>query len=149
MSTEFQKESVTPELCKELGPLLQSHYKEIAHYQDIELNPNFSKYKKIDDLGGLRIYTARKEKKLIGYVIFFFDYNIHYQKSLQAIQDVLFIHPEYRGVGAQLIKWADEQLKIEGAQVVYHHVKKEHNFGPLLERFGYKCVDLIYAKRLD
>jgi len=149
MKTEFQVEPVTPEFCEELGPLLHAHYKEIAHYQDIELSPDFSKYKQLYDAGVLRVYTARKEKELIGYVIFFFNYSLHYQKSLQAVQDVLFIHPEHRGVGTRLIKWADEQLRAEGAQVVYHHVKKEHNFGALLERFGYKCVDLIYARRLD
>jgi N-acetylglutamate synthase-like GNAT family acetyltransferase len=61
------------------------------------------------------------------------------------------VHPEYRstGAGPDLIRYCDEQLRADGCQAVYHHVKAAHNFGPLLKRMGYELVDLIYAKRLD
>ncbi len=133
-----------------MKPLLEKHYKEIAHYSDIELDPDYDAYVKMESMGAVRVFTARDDAGiLVGYAIFFVRYNIHYKKSLQAHQDILFVDPARRGIGAKLIQWSDEQLRAEGVQAVYHHVKSAHNFGPLLERIGYQLVDLIYARRLD
>lgn len=138
------------DILDEILPLLKSHYDEIAHFKDIPLEPDFEKYLKLEELDGIRVYTARDEnQKLIGYSVFFLSHNIHYKSSLQAVQDVLFIHPSNRGSGAKFILWCDDQLKKDGVQAVYQHVKAAHNFGPLLERFGYQLVDLIYSRRLD
>jgi GNAT superfamily N-acetyltransferase len=147
---QFQKEQLSPELFAEMLPLLTAHYKEIAHYQDIPLEPDYSSYKHLSDSDCLRIFTARNDdKELIGYCVYFVRENLHYKSSLQAVQDIVYVRPDCRGVGARLIKWSDEQLKADKVQVVYQHVKSAHNFGPMLERMGYELVDLIYARRLD
>lgn len=87
---------------------------------------------------------------LAGYAIFFVRPNPHYSGSVQAVQDVVFLNPSIRGGnGYRFIAWCDEQLRAEGVQAVYHHVKVSHDFGPMLQRQGYELVDLIYAKRLD
>lgn len=149
---KFQRETATPEFCEELKPLLSKHYLEIAHYQDIPLDPAFDQYCALEKAGALRVFTCRDEtSRLIGYCIFFVKHNLHYQGSLQAVQDILFIDPEFRnaGFGARFIDFCDSQLRSEGVQVSYHHVKKAHNFGPLLEKLGYLEVDLIFGRRLD
>jgi len=146
---KYQRENVTKELCEELKPLLEQHYEEIAHYKDIELNPAWDEYLRIDQFGLLRVYTVRNDDNtLIGYSIYFVKHNLHYSKSLQAVQDILFIEKKHRGRGARFLMWCDNELKKEGVEVVYHHVKIKHNFGPLLERLGYTLVDLIYGKKL-
>jgi GNAT superfamily N-acetyltransferase len=147
---KFRRETAES-LFIEVKPLIYLHWREIAHYKDIELDPDWEKYKSLEDYSDVvRVYTARTEEhKLIGYAVFFVNYNMHYQQSLQATQDILFVHPEYRGRGGKFISWCDEQLKAEGVQAVYQHVKKNHNFGKLLERLDYELVDLIYARRLD
>lgn len=148
-SFRFQRER-SQDVFDEVMPLLELHWREIAHYQDIPLSPNFKQYAALEDAGLVRTFTARdSEKKLVGYAVFFVRHNLHYQSSLQASQDILFIHPDKRGFGARFILWCDRQLKEEGVAVVYHHIKVAHNFGKLLERMGYEMVDLIYAKRLD
>lgn len=148
-STSFQRER-SQDIFHEVMPLLELHYKEISHYHDIPLDPDFEKYEAMENAGAVRTFTARdEEKNIIGYAVFFVRHNLHYKTSFQAYQDILFIHPERRGFGFKFIKWCDEQLKDEGVQVVYHHVKTAHNFGPVLERMGYECIDLIYGKRLD
>lgn len=145
----FQQERAQ-DCFKEAMPLLMEHWNEIAHYKDIPLEPDFELYEKIENLGIIRCYTARNdEKKLIGYAVFFVRSNPHYKSSIQASQDILFISKNNRGMGGRFIKWCDEQLKAEGIAVVYHHIKAAHNFGPLLERFGYELVDLIYSRRLN
>lgn len=151
MAGTFQREDVRT-LWPELTPLLQKHWREIAHYQDIPLNVDFETYERLEGDGSLRVFTARsKEWELIGYAIYFLRHNLHYLGSFQALQDVLFLLPEHRKtrIGSQLIDWADERLRDDGVQVVIHHVKAAHNFGPLLERKGYELQDLIYTKRLD
>ena len=146
----FQQEFLA-EVMDEVDPLLQRHYKEIAHHQDIELCVDWDAYDAAEGAGFLRIYVARDEetRAILGYNVFFVRTNLHYKNSLQASQDVLFIHPDRRGFGGRFIQWCDEQLRAENVQCVYHHVKAKHNFGRLLERLGYSLVDLIYSRRLD
>ena len=150
MTTTFQRERAH-NVYDEMMPLLHAHYDEIAHYKDIPLDPDRQAYEHAEDAGFLRVFTARRDGVLIGYSIYFVRFNIHYKSSFQAVQDILFLLPQYRHsrVGLRLISYCDEELKAEKVQVVYHHVKQEHNFGPLLEHLGYKLIDLIYGKRLD
>lgn len=143
----FQRESAA-QISEEIVPLLKLHYDEIAHFKDIPLDPDYDQYQTIENAGALRVFTARDaEKTLIGYSVFFVRRNIHYKSSLQASQDIIFIHPKKRGFGKAFIQWCDEQLKAEGVEVAYQHVKSKHNFGPLLETLGYELMDLIYARR--
>jgi GNAT superfamily N-acetyltransferase len=84
-------------------------------------------------------------------VIFFLRPNMHYRRSLQAAQDVLYLHPDYRRgmAGVTLIRVAETRLRAEGVQVIYHHAKRTNRVGELLERLGYEHVENVYAKRLD
>lgn len=135
----------------ELMPLLERHWAEIAHYKDIPLDINQRKYNGLHVLGVLRVFTARLFGDIVGYAAYIVDHNLHYQGSLQALQDVVFLAPEHRrnGVGRLLLETADAHLRAEGVQVVYHHVKHTHDFGPLLVSMGYTSIETIYGRRLD
>lgn len=137
-------------LIEEFLPLLREHFKEIAHFKDIVLDPDFAKYEAMDLTGRLLILTARVEGELVGYAIYFVMPALHYRRSLQAFQDVLYVAPEYRGglLGMRLLKRSDQELKRMGVEVVRQHMKAAHSFGPLLARLGYELEDLIYVKRL-
>lgn len=149
---QFKREVISmPFLKNEMMPILERHYVEISANLDIALEPDFEKYIAIENAGTLRCYTARDGEDLVGYAVFFVTRNFHYSSSLQAVQDVIYLEKSKRGVGfgKGFIDWCDSQLRDEGVQVVYHHVKQKHNFGPMLESLSYKLVDLIYARRLD
>lgn len=137
------------DVIHEALPLVESHYKEIAHYQDIPLEPDIDLYIKMEDAGIIKVFTARIEGELIGYAVFIIKQNPHYKNSLQAIQDVIYIDPKSRGFGFRFITWIDIQLASMGVQVAYQHVKAAYNFGPMLERIGYKLIDHVYGRRLD
>lgn len=148
---EFGQETIG-QVLDEIKPLLEKHYAEIAHYQDIPLNPAYLRYLDAENLGILRIFTVRYAEQLVGYAIYFVQPSLHYRDSVQASQDILFLDPEYRQgrLGYKLIRYADQQLAAEGVQVVLQHVKAEHPaLRVLVERMGYRLVDHIYAKRLD
>lgn len=137
------------EVREEIKPLLAAHWKEVAHYPDIELDVDWTRYAMLADAGLLRIFTVRSQGGLVGYAVFVVQTNMHYSQSLQAMQDVLFISEQHRGFGRKFIEWCDDHLRDLGVQAVYHHVKAAHNFGPMLERMGYELIDRIYGRRLD
>lgn len=146
----FSRESLQDNII-EAESLLKEHWGEIAHYKDIPLDPNYDEYINLENAGIVRCFVARsgRDNSMVGYGVYFVRHNLHYRNSLQAVQDIIFIKKEHRGKGGAFLFWCDEQLKNEGVQAVYHHVKTEHNFGPVLERMSYELVDLIYARRLD
>lgn len=151
MPLTFQREGFYDDLVDEIKPLLKLHYTEIAYYKDIPLNPDYELYRNAHKNGILRIYTARDNNILAGYAIFFVRPAPNYNDSLQAVQDILFIEPSKRKgtLGIKFIRWCDDQLRASGVQVVYHHVKMLMDFGSILERQGYECLEKVYAKRLD
>lgn len=174
----MQREPMTRELLAEALPLLQAHWSEVAHFQDIPLDVDEEAYLNADALGMLRCYTVRREtdvrrgplpstallqegiydqratwsieQRLVGYALYFVRPNLHYKTSVQASQDVIYLDPSVRGgTGYRFITWCDDQLRAEGVVAAYQHSKAAHDFGKLLQRQGYELVDLIYAKRLD
>lgn len=128
------------------------HWREVASYSDIPLDPDFNEYLRVARLGFTRCYTARQAGRIIGYGLYFLAVNAHYRSSLQARQDLFYVEP-MRGrawIASALSRFADERLAADGAQVCYHHVKLAHPaLGRVLERQGYKAVETIYARRLD
>lgn len=148
--TRYARESVD-EVFEAIQPLLKAHWAEIAQYLDITLNPDFDYYRASETAGQLRIYTARQES-LIGYAIYRLAPALHYQHSLQAQQDVLYLSPEYRlgRIGWRLIEFADAQLKADGVKLVFQHQKVAHPaLGVLLARMGYVKSDVLWSRRLD
>ncbi len=158
---EFQREKFTAKLAAELLPLMKAHYEEIAHFKDIPLDPDFEQYIALEQAGLFRAFIIRADGiakiegfepgAIVGYAGFFVRKNIHYKGSLQASQDVIFVHEKFRhaGVGGEFINFCDEELQEEGVEAIYHHVKVAHNFGPLLKKLDYEEVDVIYGKRLN
>lgn len=139
-------------LWDELMPLFQAHFEELSANQDIPLSPDRQAYQNIEDAGMLRAYVARMNGQAIGYSVFVVRRNMHYDTSLQAVQDVIWLHPDWRrgGLGTQLLKYCDDALRAEGVQLVFHHQKLAHPaIGVLLRRMGYTAVETIYSKRLD
>lgn len=146
---KFQEEKIA-DTIEEAKPLLKKHWQEIAHYKDIDLDPDYDLYLKMESAGVTKTFICRDDDNImIGYAVYFIRHHLHYRKTLYAYQDIVFVDPERRGAGMFFIRWCDEQLKKHGCHVVSQHIKAAHNFGPALERLGYELQDLIYSKRLD
>ena len=134
----------------EMKVIVKLHYKESRPYEDIPLEVNWKMLIKLNDMGVLKFYTMKEPLgKLIGYATFMLHNPMEYSSSLQASMTNIFLHPNHRGNGGEFISWCDEQLKKQGVQVVYHHVKAKNDYGVLLKRLGYDIMNLEYSKRLD
>jgi hypothetical protein len=138
-------------LVERMRPLWEDHYEEIARFKDIPLNPDLSVYARADAGGTLRIFTCTLGDELCGYQVFFVAPNPHYKESLQAVQDILFLDATVRQglTGYKFIKWCDEQLKADGIQIVFQHVKLSNDFSPILKRLGYEEHEKVLSRRLN
>lgn len=151
----FARESIEQVRAAGIEELLAKHWQEVAFYKDIPLDPDWELYQATEQIGRLRIFTARIRGELVGYAAFILNRNPHYKSSWQAAQDVIFVAPEHRNgkLGAHLILFAERHLRAETppVQVTYQHSKAsaDLDIGPLLKRLGYEFVDTIWAKRLD
>ena len=143
----FQREQA--HACfEEAIPLLHLYRQEIAYYADLKLDPEFAKYAELEKAGIVRAYTARKDGKLIGFALFFFNSHLHFKTKIFAIHDLLYIIPEHRGFGYKFLKWCNEQLEKDGASVIYYFVNLQFNYGSLLKRLGFELADHLYTRSI-
>jgi GNAT superfamily N-acetyltransferase len=133
----------------EIGDLIYQHWQEIALNKDrIELNPDWSFYEALFESGHLGVYTVRNNKKLVGYFIVVVRNNPHYKDHLFAINDIIYIDPEYRKglVGFKLIRNVERDLKKLGVSVLVINTKTHKPFDSLLDRLGFNLTERVYTK---
>ena len=141
--TKFQIERVA-DILEEIKPLLESHWREIALYQEqFPLNPDYDKYLSLDAVGMVHVATARNDGELIGYCICFVMPHLHYQDCIVAMNDILFLKAEHRRgrIGWNLITYAMQDLQRLGVNRMTFHVKSSHDFSPLLLRMGFNEIE--------
>ena len=153
--SHFLREKLV-DCMEEIKPVLKDeHWPEVGHYKDIPIDMQWEKYALLERMGILRCYTIRdylnqefEEAVLMGYAFFIVDKHLHYQHTLVASQDILYVRKPYRGVGRSFLKGGDEQLANEGVVTVTHHAKPWFNYGELFEKLGYEKAETIWARRL-
>jgi GNAT superfamily N-acetyltransferase len=137
----------------ECDELIAAHWREIAVWQDIPLDPDWVAYDSLSKAGMLAIYTVRtEEEKLVGYAVFVLRKHTHYKGHSWAMNDIVFVHPDYRDgrIGRRLAKFWEQDLKNRGINVVHVNVKTAHPALGLVLRFEkYKTVESGLEKRLN
>jgi len=134
---------------KDAEPLLEEHYKEIALYQDdIEYAPDFDAYRVMEAAGILHIMTAREDGVLLGYCVSFVHRHPHYKNDIFAINDVLYVHPEYRHgeVSGALLESVEEEMTAAGVSVMTFHMKTHKPFEALMDHLEYDKAEYLYSK---
>jgi len=136
---------------REIEPLLEEHWKEIALNKDkIALNPDWRAYADLDSINALRIYTARKDEKLMGYFVVIVSRSLHYRDHLFANNDVIFLTKGARKglTGVKLIKFAIESLAKEGITKLHVNTKAHQPFDAILERLGFEEIERVHSLML-
>lgn len=137
------------DIIDEIRPLLPLHWRELAAYPDIPLNPDFEFYKRAGDAGHIRYYTARLGAGLIGYAIFtVVPRHPHYMGQSFAIADICWVHPDHRtfGIGSALFDFIENDLK--GFVISVGDKISSPALGLLLRGRGYDPLSVTYSKRL-
>jgi GNAT superfamily N-acetyltransferase len=134
---------------KEMQSLLDLHWELIALNKDkIKLNPDWNQYIKLNDAGIIKLFTARKNGKLVGYFAVSVSPSLHYKDHIYAVNDVIFIHPDHRdgSAGYKLIKYAEQRLSNMGVSLMMINTKTHQPFDKLLERMGFNLIERVYSK---
>jgi len=136
---------------REIEPLLEEHWKEIALNKEIiKLNPDWRAYAELDSINALRIYTARKEGKLMGYFVILVSRSLHYKDHLFANNDIVFLRKSARRglTGLKLVKFAVESLQAEGVTKLHVNTKTHQPFDPIMERLGFEELETVFSQVL-
>lgn len=144
-------ETFSPELAEEVKPLLRQHWEEIAnHKEHIPLDVDFDTYYRLQTDKKLIVLTVRDAGLLVGYAAFFLLYTCHYKSSLFALNDVIWLHPDYRkgSAGLRLIAACENVIARTEAKKISWHVKPVNGMRAILEARGYVLEELSLGKAL-
>lgn len=143
---EYQEELIS-DLVDELKPLLEEHWQELAvNKEERPLDVDWDNYINLNNLGLMKIYTARKEGELVGYATFVVTTNLHYRTWKCATCDVYFVNPLYRksGVGTEFFKEIVEWLRTYNVHSIYVHDKLSKSHSKLFTALGFKAIEQTY-----
>ena len=147
--TEFAFETVAQ--CRDdILPLLRQHWEEVAlHREGRPLEPDWAKYEAMDAAGRLATITVRKAGVLVGYAVFFIDQHIHYMGTRVAINDVVFLRKDCRGLaGAKLLMNSEVllQARFPGRLHILWHIKPHLDWSDVMRRLGYRQEEIVMGK---
>ena len=134
----------------QLQRLAEREYEEVGQKDLDALNVDWARYRELDAAGKIATFIARRDRAIVGYAVFVVQTHIHYQDALVAANSAVYVAPEARAgrVVLKLLRYAEIGLKAQGVKKVYYHVKREKDFGRLLEHLGYQDAERMFAKVL-
>jgi len=132
----------------ELQALATREYDEVGQKDLDHLNIDWKRYCELDTNGKLATFIAKRDGVIVGYAVFIVQTHIHYCGALVAANSAVYIVPEARvgRVAIKLLRYAQIGLAAQGVKKIYYHVKRERDFGRLLEHLGYRDAERMYAK---
>jgi GNAT superfamily N-acetyltransferase len=146
---EFKLESYE-EIIEELVALSEDHWKEVEWGQDkIPLEPCLETYKLANETDSLYMYSVRNEdEELVGYATFWIYRHPHHKNTVFAVNDLLYLLPEYRhtGYSQNLIYFCEQDLKGKGVGVITYSMKIKHRFEDLMYSSGYEHTESTFSK---
>lgn len=137
----FQAESLAS-VWDEALPLMRANHAETGALSDYHFAPAFEKLKRLEECGFIRLYTARRLGKLIGYQLFVVLFGINYPDNLEATCHVAYMIPGCRGFTAgKFLLWADDQLFHEGVYSIARQSTVKHPLAGVYHKMGYRKVE--------
>lgn len=134
--------------------LLREHWNELAvHKAQMPLDPDFGRFAELEDLGLFRIWAARDDKNLAGYIGWFTQPHLHYKSTLTAVEDLFLLSAPYRrGLnGYRMFTTALAALRELGVKRVMlntkvHFEAERGGLGKLFSRLGFVHTDEVWSR---
>jgi GNAT superfamily N-acetyltransferase len=142
---------VASEWIERAAPLLQQHWEEIAlNKQLMVLKPDAETYRRLEQQNKLVSVGAFAGDELVGYSVNLLQNHLHYADLVVAMNDVLYLAPEYRqgSAGRRLLDATEKAVRDRGARMLCWHAKPETALNAILPRLGYGVQDVIFSKEL-
>jgi hypothetical protein len=141
-------------LILEVMPLFIRYWNEegILFGKELPMDPDFQGASMWELAGRLRIFTARRDLKLIGVNGFNCGGTLFRARIIVANGLILYLVPEERRrpekIGKSLIVGAESGLREIGTRLIVYTPSSTVDVGPLLERLGYSRRGSSYEKML-
>jgi GNAT superfamily N-acetyltransferase len=144
MAITFELRKFSMEDLGEVGDLILKN-KEEASPVSFEIDIDAYHYLICDPL----VFVALDEEHIVGYSIFRVSNHPHYNKSI-AIQDVIYIHPDFRkgSVGTRFYKFIEKELENTEAEAVIISHTSQKDLSLLFNRLGYNQLEVLYMKEI-
>ena len=142
---------VASEWIERAAPLLQQHWEEIAlNKQLMVLKPDAETYRRLEQQDKLVSVGAFDGDELVGYSVNLLHNHLHYADLVVAMNDVLYLAPEYRqgSAGRRLLDATEKAVRTRGARMLCWHAKPETALNAILPRLGYGVQDVIFSKEI-
>jgi len=149
LDVTYQSEIIHRELISEMSLLLIDHWNEANDDMD-EIDVDWPMYQSLQKQGSYYLFTIRAESELIGYAGYMIIPSLQCRKRLQAVGDMIYVKPEYRGkmLAIKLMKFAENKMKEVGANAISQSIKAHHDFSAMMRRLGYKLEEYYFTKRI-
>lgn len=146
-SVVFQVERLA-DILDEVSEHHKKQWDEIETHRE-GLNPNYEYMIDAEKQGRYVLFTARKQRRLIGNTGCYVYESLH-TKKLSAKEDTMYIVPEERkGMFAvHFFKYCEAALKSLGVEEVTVQVKTSNKVYKLWERQGYVFTDRVLSKNI-
>lgn len=146
----YQKDTVE-DVFRDIGETFVKHHEEVESFsKEVPLDIDRGQFEVLEAAGVLHTVSVRDDGNLIGYYVSMLTPHPHHKGSLFAVNDILYIAPEYRssGVAAGMISFAEEDLRGIGVTVMSFSMKTAHPFKSLADYLGFEETDIVYSKYL-
>lgn len=133
---------------EEMKALFPKHWEELGIYRDrMPLAPKYEVYWAREAAGELVMATLRKDGRIIGYCPNFVAPGLHYETTLTATMDILYIAPEHRGDGSgkMLFTILKAELMRRGVKIWYAGSKNHKQIEWFLKMMGFDPIEMHFA----
>lgn len=140
-TVSFQAEALA-DVWAEAVPLIKANHSETGAFYDERFAPSLEKLQSLEQMGFLRLFTARRLGKLIGYQLFIVLFGINYPDNLEATCHVAYMIPGCRGFTAgKFLLWADAKLFDEGVSSIARQSTVKHPLAGVYAKMRYRKVE--------
>ena len=151
VSATCQRETVAS-VIEEMKLYLDEEWLALGRNHDkIALKIEYEKYRRIEAMGGLRIFTVRADGELAGWLIYMVNRHLNFADHLFCKSNAFWIRPEWRGrgFGSRLMQFAVEQLTADRVAVMHTTATVQYpGTAKFLEAQGHTLIEYGYEKVL-
>lgn len=144
-------------IVDELWPLLKRQDAEVGD-DALPLEPDWSRWFEYERAGILRIWAARHERQLVGYVVCLVTNGLNCASVLHGYGVLFWLAPEWRDglLGLRLLRSVELALKDLGVSVLRFNTNDlfepdksgRSRTGAIFTRAGFRAVETVYQKVL-
>ncbi len=134
----------------ELKQLYPEHYEELTVSKNFPLDPDYTRYSRLEQMGMLHVTSCRKDGELIGYVLMLIGPALHYKSCLVGHEDIYFLKKEHRKgrTGIKMFHFVEQEMKKLGVDRIVMGTKVYSDNSKLFEYLGYRFYEKLYTKEI-